>query len=69
MTPIPTTGTTAGWNVMVSVSGIQVFATSSNAERLLKALSKLLHQVSPSRQRSIYVPLGIKDAEKLGLDR
>ena len=25
MTPIPTTGTTAGWNVMASVNGIQVF--------------------------------------------
>ena len=25
MTPIPTTGTTEGWNVMASVNGIQVF--------------------------------------------
>ena len=25
MTPIPTTGYTAGWNVMASVNGIQVF--------------------------------------------
>jgi hypothetical protein len=52
--------------LMASVSGIQVFATGSNAERLLQALSKFLHLVSPSRQRCPQVPLGIKDAEATG---
>ena len=37
MTPIPTTGTTAGWNVMASVNGIQVFCKWQ--QRLKDALS------------------------------